>query len=567
MTGHRLIGARVRVALTAIALIVLLVLVGAPLLGWPRVVRLPAVLVPALAIALVMTRPWRWPDLTGRAVEWQPSGRFVLTAALSAGSLLLWYVLTRFQSGEINAVDFTIYFDRPCFQTAQGRALWVETSDTPGFSNRSEFADHAYWAMLPICSLYAVSPSPLWLHAISAMSIAAGAFYVLRILQQLGAGGVLACASALAFILNDNTARTLNYGFHPEVLYAWLIPWMLEAGMRGARKSFVVAMLACVLVKEDACLPIFAVSVALALYRFPSMTRAERRLFLILPNVLALANLAVYYRYVMPLLTGESGLSYAHFWANYGDTPMLALLGMASHPVQVMASLMTSGIIRVLMPHLFLPLVGWRWVLGIVPIVAIYGASVNDQVRDFGIYYPIVLVPFLIIAASSGALRVARRVISNDGYAQLAAAGIVLSGALLVGSWHRGYSLRPWRAEIAAVPEALTLLSSEPIVLVQSGLFPHAGYDVRFKLLTPETLGDPRHKGVAVILAPHIGAYPFGKEDLASLRDLAPIRPMPGGLVAIRLSQAVVIEAARFAPKGSAPRHSGSPSESRGRRR
>jgi hypothetical protein len=34
--------------------------------------------------------------------------------------LLSWIVLTRFQSGEINGVDFTVYFDRPCFQTLQG---------------------------------------------------------------------------------------------------------------------------------------------------------------------------------------------------------------------------------------------------------------------------------------------------------------------------------------------------------------------------------------------------------------------------------------------------------------
>jgi hypothetical protein len=30
--------------------------------------------------------------------------------------------------------------------------------------------------------------------------------------------------------------------------------------------------------------------------------------------------------------------------------------------------------------HLFLPLIGWRWALGIVPIVALYGASANEQV-------------------------------------------------------------------------------------------------------------------------------------------------------------------------------------------
>jgi hypothetical protein len=58
-----------------------------------------------------------------------------------------------------------------------------------------------------------------------------------RIVQCLGGGGLLSTATALAFVLNDNTARTLNYGCHPEVLYAWFIPWMIEAGLRGRRRS------------------------------------------------------------------------------------------------------------------------------------------------------------------------------------------------------------------------------------------------------------------------------------------------------------------------------------------
>ena len=151
-------------------------------------------------------------------------------------------MLTRFRSGEINAIDFTIYYDRPCYQTVHGRPLFVETSDTPGLSNRSELADHAYWGMLIVCAPYAVYPSPLWLHALSVIAIVAGGLHVLAIAQRLGAGGALAGATALAFVLNDNTARTLNYGFHPEVLYAWFIPWMIDAGLRGANASFLAAV-------------------------------------------------------------------------------------------------------------------------------------------------------------------------------------------------------------------------------------------------------------------------------------------------------------------------------------
>jgi uncharacterized membrane protein len=530
---------RSSIALAAIGLAVLVVLIGAPLLGWPRVVRLPAVVVPALALALLVPPRQYWRESPLHRVDWQPSRRLVWSVALVVGFLLFWYVLTRFRSGEINAVDFTVYYDRPCLQTVRGRPLLVETSDTPGLSNRSELGDHAYWGMLILCSPYALYPSPLWLHALSVIAVVAGGLHVLRISQGLGAGGALASATALAFVLNDNTARTLNYGFHPEVLYAWFIPWMIDAGLRGARMSFLAAMLASVLVKEDACLPIFAVAVALALNGFRTMTWTNRLLFLVLPTAVALANLGLYYGYVIPMLGGESQPTYAHFWANYGNAPMSALLGMVIHPWRVLKSVMTSGILQTIQPHLFLPLVGWRWALGTLPIVALYGASANDQVRAFAIYYSIVLVPFFAIAASAGALTVARRLVTNVGHAQLAAAVAVLLGPLLVGSGHRGYSLRPWRAEIAAVPQALAQLAGERRVLVQSGLFPHTGYDERFQLLTPETLVDPRNAGAVLLLARFIGAYPLHWMEVGRLSRLPAVGAAPGGLTAVRLTLGV----------------------------
>src|SRR5207342_1927445 len=139
---------------------------------------------PAVVLVLWAVRP-RWPELSLHAAEWQPKHRQVVIAAAVVGLALFWYVLTRFYSGQINAIDFTIYYDRPCFQTVQGRPLLVEVSDTPGLSYRSELGDHAYWGMLAVCTVYALHPSPLWLHALSVAAVVGGAFYVLRVLQRV----------------------------------------------------------------------------------------------------------------------------------------------------------------------------------------------------------------------------------------------------------------------------------------------------------------------------------------------------------------------------------------------
>ena len=86
-------------------------------------VRVAAVLVPALGLAILILRPWRWSASEWQALEGpQASIRVVWSFALIVGGMLFWLVLTRFRSEDINAVDFTVYFDRPGFQTVHGRA-------------------------------------------------------------------------------------------------------------------------------------------------------------------------------------------------------------------------------------------------------------------------------------------------------------------------------------------------------------------------------------------------------------------------------------------------------------
>lgn len=505
--------------------------VGAPLAGWPPTLRLSAVLgVSALLVAL-SARPWRWGGDWRHVSAYDPSSRVIALGALLAGLVLFWIVLTLFEGGHINAVDFTIYFDRPLYQTIHGRPLYVETTDDPAFAHLTHLGVHAYWLLVPFSLFYTLHASPLWLLTLSVVAVVAGSVHIVRIGRQAGFGGTMSCAAAFAFLLNDNTARALRYGFHPEVLYAWFVPWMIDAGLRGAKQSYLAAAVACVLVKEDACLPLFAVTVVLILMRGRSMTAGDRAFFLAVPLALALANLAVFYAFVVPALWPTGAVAYANFWSNYGRTPILALLGMATHPVSVARDTWTSGLTTVVLPpFLFLPLIGWRWSIGILPLALIFGASANDQVRGFGIYYAIYLVPFLSLAAAAGALTVMRRV-GKPMTAVPAAAGLVVLGALVVGP---GYALRSWRMEVAAVPRAIELLPNEHVVLVQSGLYPHAGYDARVQLLTVGALRDPVNADAAILIARGIGAYPLQNRELDTLLHRPSVAPMPAGLIAVR---------------------------------
>src|SRR4051812_37330914 len=203
-----------RLAVAGTAAAAAIILVGAPLFGWVPLIRLPALLLAPLMVAVLAARPWRWSARELDAIAaWTPSPRTVRIATLVTGAVIGWVVVTRFCSGDINAVDFTVYFDRPIYQTAHGRLMFVETSDLLDFSYRSQFAVHAYYNLLLLAPLYWLAATPYWLHSLSVVAVVLGAFHTFRIVRHVSGIGVLAAAAAFAFVLNANTARTLLYGF------------------------------------------------------------------------------------------------------------------------------------------------------------------------------------------------------------------------------------------------------------------------------------------------------------------------------------------------------------------
>ena len=525
-----------RTVTTVLGAVIWFAFIAFPLVGQPPVVRIAPILLFFGIVITLTSRPWGWTEADWAAVaHWNPSPRVVQMAALVVGMTLFWFVLTRFRSGSINAIDFTVYYDRPSFQTLLGHPLFIESGDDPTRAYRTAFAVHAHWIMLPMSVFYFVSPSPLWLLGLSVVAVIAGAIYTLRIVQHMGWGGPLASATALAFTLNDNTARTLNYGFHAEVLYAWFVPWLVWAGLLRRWREFAVAAVLCISVKEDAFLLLLAAAVTLWLVRGRVFTRSERLIYLPAPVALALVNLAMYFGMVVPHLSPTGAPFYASFWGNYGPTTASAAVGMLLHPLKVASAVFTSAFwTDVITPHLYLPLLGWRWSLGVLPIVVLYSASANDQLRGFGIYYAIVLVPFLVLSAASGMSWLAGRVKMNKNKAMVIAAGVIVAGSLLPNISSGGYSLRPWRPEIRELSDVLKNLDGERIVLVQSGLYPHAGYDSRIQLLTKNSLADARYVGAAIVLAPAMSAYPMDWLELDFLVERPPILSTASGVLVIR---------------------------------
>ena len=111
---------------------------------------------------------------------------------------------------------------------------------------------------------------------------------------------------------------------------------------------------------------------------------------------------------------------------------------------------------------------------------------------------------------------------------------MILAGALLAGISDAGYSLRPWKPQVSAVPPMLRQLDGERFVLVQSALYPHAGYDERIQLLTSESIRDPRYAGAALLLAPGLSTYPLPPAEFEALSQWEVVARSDQGLLVVR---------------------------------
>jgi hypothetical protein len=125
--------------------------------------------------------------------------------------------------------------------------------------------------------------------------------------------------------------------------------------------------------------------------------------------------------------------------------------------------------------------------------------------------------------------------IGRGPVSEIAAAGVVLLSAISVGL---GYSLRPWKSEIREVRRAIAALPPEQTVLVQGGLYPHAGYETRVRLLTAQDVLSVENANDVILLASRGSAYPLNRHQWRCLWSLPAAAPLRPGLVAIPVTPA-----------------------------
>lgn len=480
--------------------------------GGREVGRLSAPLAAVAGIALgaiAIRRGWRdW------ALDALRNGNGRLSRlALVAGTILCALVLsrvtlTRFHALDVNAWDFSLYFDRPIERTLHGELLYSD------FLHASTLSDDSCFLLLGFVPLYALKASPLWLVVASAAAIAvAGAFAFLFFRASLR-DDVAAVLLAAAFVASSATARAVQYVFHPEIFYPAALFLCAWAWARRRPGLFAAGVLITLLIKEDAILPIAGLASAI-------MLLDRRWKWSVAALVAAAAMFAFDTQILMPRLSasGSAAPWYSWYWADYGSTPLRAAAGMVVHPSRVAHDVSRSGVRSLVEPLLYLPLVGFEWLLASLPALIPYSVARQEKLAQFRLYYSMPVYPFLFAGAVLGLKRAAGRIRGGGRLPLRAGSILLLLTCALNGAGYKFESARPEEKEILPL---LASVQGKTPAWIQGSLLPHAGYSTQLSVLDRPAVPDGVH---AFLVDSTADPYPFSREELARL--IASLRTNP----------------------------------------
>ena len=466
-----------------------------PVLGSALLLLVPAWIFRGSRVALLqrlLVRPVR---ISGRGVLF---GCAVLTV------FLFRFLLSRFHGLEINGWDFSM-FDLAIEEASRGTILYSV------FFGQSYLAVHASYVLFLLVPLFWIARSPYWLLGIQGLALASATGVGFLAARRILKDDLAALMLALGLFLNSYTAKIAQYAFHIEVFYPLTLLLAALGLLRRSWLLFVVGLILSIAVKEDAVLALTGLALLVVVARREWTWAAAAVL-------VGGVGFAIAHFLVMPYFaSGAPGEPwYSAMWGRYGPTPLKAASAMLAQPWEVGKDLMKSGLRDVLEPMLFLPLIGWEWLLAAGPAAVVYATASGDQLSRFNLYYSAPVLGFVFLGAALGLSRIVNRMRRSRGVLPRRrrlriGAAIFLFVCAFDGPSYRFMDEKPQRREIRG------LVRKAPPgipIYVQGSLLPHAGYS---SSLRPLARIDPLPVRCALLVDPGSNPYPFQKKDIERL--------------------------------------------------
>ncbi len=455
------------------------------------------VLVPPLALVLAANvAPWIPP--AGLLYHRHPRTLWALIAAFLVvfGGL----AFARHLSFNSHALDLGT-MAQTAWNTAHGRffeytPLFEEYTPAPPVSNRL-VTGKLELVFVPIGLLYRLLPSPLLLLALQTLALGLSAwplYHTLYLFLRSYHAAMLLTAAYLAYLPLHYVAMA---DFHPSALIPFFLTWALYFLVTRRYRAYYLALLGALLCRVDAALVALGLGVLLLYQR--------RWRVGIGTLLLAVGWLVLDFYVIVPWAVQRYGPDpvglIGQRFGRYGDTPVEILVGLLTHPLDLVRLLTEREKVQtafdLLAPVGWMPLFALVWLVPAAPLTALNLLADSPWQGTVRAHYFAPVLPIFFIAAAMGIrwlhARIAywrppdRRLWSNG------LALYVLFSTLIVNFYFSPFPLGrdfrlgtfwAWSPHHAAIRRVLAQVDPQSRLSAQSNLLPHVAHR-RFLYLFP----------------------------------------------------------------------------------
>ncbi len=351
----------------------------------------------------------RWPrsDAGLRRRLWNGRIEVGLLAAvgLTAGYAIFmsWLTIARHNAFLTHSFDLGIH-DQALYNLLRSGVM---RSTQYGAEAINYIGDHFSPIFYLVAPLYALYQDARMLLILQSIALGIGAIAVYLLGRRLTENSLFALALSFAYVLYPALHGTNTFDFHQIALATPLLLFALYFLESGRDRAFFIALLLALLVKEEVALTI----VGIGLYLIVGKRRPR------LGTLLAVGGLvyfAVVTQLIMPALGGAPQVNrFAAMMAPGEDGMSAVARTLLTNPFYTLKLVFSVPdrllyLTQLLLPILFLPLLGGSAWLAAVPAIAVSLLTTAETQYSIAYHYSAAFIPFAFYLAARGARRALR---------------------------------------------------------------------------------------------------------------------------------------------------------------